>query len=328
MARKYNFCFTYNNYDDEGIHRIKSVKSKYIVFGKEIGESGTPHLQGFVSFKDARSEKSVRKDFPGCHITVANGTPGTNRDYCCKGSQPKAEWDDKGKLGPNYGKDADIYEEGTVPLSNKEAQETRWRDAIAAVSEERFDDVPDDLLGRLRDIDYAVSRMCKKRKVEELEEMPVCKWYWGPTGTGKSHRVGVEAPGAYRKDVNTRQWDDYNGENAIYFEDVDESFAVFGGDLKRIADKYPFTIKQIYKSTEKIRPTAIYVTSNMPPSDIWKNVNILVPIERRFDIVHMTTVFEGARADPPHPRASEATNDQGVRPVSPGRREFMEANGW
>jgi len=52
-ARKW--VFTLNNYTEADIERIKGVLKAdacyYAVVGKEVRESGMPHLQGFVHFK-------------------------------------------------------------------------------------------------------------------------------------------------------------------------------------------------------------------------------------------------------------------------------------
>lgn len=49
-----NWCFTLNNYTEDDVERINNlVTSKtgvtYVIYGKEVGESGTPHIQGFLT---------------------------------------------------------------------------------------------------------------------------------------------------------------------------------------------------------------------------------------------------------------------------------------
>lgn len=48
------WVFTWNNYDDGTLELLKSMldtdADKYVL-GKEVGESGTPHIQGWVVFK-------------------------------------------------------------------------------------------------------------------------------------------------------------------------------------------------------------------------------------------------------------------------------------
>lgn len=83
MSRKW--CFTINNYSVDIIpqlHRDFST-AKYVI-GKEVGESGTPHLQGFVEFKNAKSQKRMMKYMPRAHLTKAKGNAKQNYDYCSK----------------------------------------------------------------------------------------------------------------------------------------------------------------------------------------------------------------------------------------------------
>lgn len=42
------FCFTLNNYTKEEEDYLQAFPCTWLVMGKEVGESGTPHLQGEV----------------------------------------------------------------------------------------------------------------------------------------------------------------------------------------------------------------------------------------------------------------------------------------
>ena len=62
-ARK-DWVFTLNNYTDEEVEILNGVledatKCRYGVYGREVGESGTPHLQGFVQFVNRKRPNQV-----------------------------------------------------------------------------------------------------------------------------------------------------------------------------------------------------------------------------------------------------------------------------
>lgn len=84
-SKKRKFCFTLNNWKEEDIKIIVEQwnKDKYII-GKEIGASGTPHLQGYIEFKSPRSFTSIKKVIPRAHIEGARGTTKDNYIYCSK----------------------------------------------------------------------------------------------------------------------------------------------------------------------------------------------------------------------------------------------------
>ncbi len=79
-------CFTLNNYTEDDFTQLLSTfhDMKYII-GKEVGESGTPHLQGYVEFGRQYSFKQV-KELIGerAHIEKPKGTRKQNVKYCSK----------------------------------------------------------------------------------------------------------------------------------------------------------------------------------------------------------------------------------------------------
>lgn len=80
------WCFTWNNYSADSIEYIISMAedtgAQYI-FGEEVGESGTPHLQGTIRWKNAKAFNVVRKLLEGCHITPCRNWFASCK-YCAK----------------------------------------------------------------------------------------------------------------------------------------------------------------------------------------------------------------------------------------------------
>jgi hypothetical protein len=85
-SRGKNWVFTLNNYNEDDVERLSNDNDliEYIVFGKEVGESGTPHLQGFVQFK-SRVRFSKAQSFIGrrAHIEIAKHIAAAIK-YCKK----------------------------------------------------------------------------------------------------------------------------------------------------------------------------------------------------------------------------------------------------
>ena len=95
---------------------------KYIVFGKEVGENGTPHLQGYIEFASKKTMKGLKKLNDRAHWEVKydDSNPKEASDYCKKGEQPKDEWEKEGIDGENYGKNADVFEAGELSTAREQ----------------------------------------------------------------------------------------------------------------------------------------------------------------------------------------------------------------
>ena len=80
---------TINNYTTEDEEHIKSFcterNCKYAIFGKEISQKGTRHLQGFIHLhRRLRLGTLKQKISQTGHYEIANGSDEQNRDYCSK----------------------------------------------------------------------------------------------------------------------------------------------------------------------------------------------------------------------------------------------------
>ena len=85
------WCFTLNNWKEEDISSIVPIlreKCRLAIFGKEVGESGTPHLQGYLEFKSKSRPLGL---FPvKANWEKAKGDKASNIEYCSK--EDKNPW--------------------------------------------------------------------------------------------------------------------------------------------------------------------------------------------------------------------------------------------
>lgn len=83
------YCFTLNNWSDAELSSIAETADKNninYVIGKEKGEEGTPHLQGYVNLPVKKSMTSIIKLFDNkrIHWEPCKGSEAQNITYCTK----------------------------------------------------------------------------------------------------------------------------------------------------------------------------------------------------------------------------------------------------
>lgn len=113
-----HWVFTLNNYNDEDEATIQALAGvDYLVYGRETGEAGTPHLQGFISFTNRKRFLQVRNLLGGrAHVERMLGTANQAATYCKK--------------------DGDFFEVGTPPTTEPGPQWERVRDWALAYYQE------------------------------------------------------------------------------------------------------------------------------------------------------------------------------------------------
>lgn len=86
------WVFTINNPVEEDTNVLSGIIDNvptngvdYIVYGREVGDNGTPHLQGFIAFTNRKRFNAVRTVLGHrAHIEISRGTPQQAADYCKK----------------------------------------------------------------------------------------------------------------------------------------------------------------------------------------------------------------------------------------------------
>jgi len=87
MSVAKHWAFTLNNFTPDNEQRIAEASTAegvvYVVFGREVGSSGTPHLQGHVSLRCKKRIPYLVQNFGQAHWTVARNVR-RSIEYCKK----------------------------------------------------------------------------------------------------------------------------------------------------------------------------------------------------------------------------------------------------
>ena len=244
---------------------MQQVKCQYIIYGLEVGESGTPHLQGYVHFPNAVSAGHVKATLGNrVHIEIRHGSIQQAVQYCKK--------------------EGTFFERGHVRQSTKE---NKYADIVELAEQGKLVTIKED---------YPFFYLMYKPKLEALMAPDLhpftddlhdhFEWWYGPTGTGKSRKIWELYPKHYDKQMN-KWWDGYLYDEIVVIEEVDpkkcEHMAYF---FKRWCDRYPFRAEIKNGHLNNIRPQKIIITSNYTIKECFPNQQDYEPLLRRFKVTH------------------------------------------
>lgn len=269
MSKYRNFIFVLNNWQDKPVEHaaLDALPCRFMRYGKEVGETGTPHLQGTVVFKDPCTLSAAIGKMKGCHVEVCKSLD-ESLIYCAE--------------------DGDVTDRGTPPVSSAQkgaTEKERYKRARDHASRGEFDLIDSDIyvrhLGNLKKI-HAESQTQPPQLTELTNQ-----WLYGPPGTGKSSRAFSENPGAYLKGLN-KWWDGYSGQSAVIVDDMDPYHKSLAQEFKVWAHHMPFPAETKGGSL-CIRPEKIIVTSNYSIEEVWEDVLTQQAMKRRFTEIYIGT---------------------------------------
>jgi len=111
MSAAKNWCFTLNNYTEDDLERLENIVDtetnvQYIIFGKEVGNSGTNHLQGFISLRKKLKLNQVKALIgSNPHLETARNV-NASVQYCKK----EGNWKEFGSRSGGQGVRSDLDE--------------------------------------------------------------------------------------------------------------------------------------------------------------------------------------------------------------------------
>lgn len=256
------FCFTWNNPRPESEGILESIPGyTYLTFGREVGENGTPHLQGYIRFTNGKTLRAARQFLLGSHVEPAVTTTEAI-NYCHK--------------------DGDFVEFGTRPVDpveNGRDERERWQSAWENAKIGNVEAIPPDI--RIRQ--YSSIRRIQKDYMgrPQLLGGPCGIWVYGRSGVGKTHSVYSSYPDLYSKNAS-KNWDGYQNEDVVLFDDIDPAQCSWIVRFLKIwSDKYPF-IADNKGGSVIIRPKTFIVTSQYTIEELFADEPTREALQRRF----------------------------------------------
>lgn len=244
-------CFTLNNWTEDEYNHLSTVKCKYIIYGKEVGTNGTPHLQGYVEFENGRTLKGIKRVLGNrMHVEPARGTPVQASDYCKK----EGDFVEKGVLSAQ-GTRTDL---STIVTTLK-------NHGLKTV----IDETPEMFLKFAGNLQKLATHYQKHRTAP-----PRVYWLWGAAGVGKT-RIAVSNSRDYYIWNGSKFWNGYEQQSRVIIDDFTYDRTQDPGSyhyryLLRLLDHYELNV-EIKGGHIKFNSDLIFITCEFPPEHFWQH---------------------------------------------------------
>jgi hypothetical protein len=277
MAQSRFWCFTLNNYTQDELGNLDAWCAdedvEYAVLGREIGDSGTPHIQGYIQFVSRKRIGSLRGRFARAHFEIAR-CPAKAAAYCKKD-----------------GEYSEFGEAGRVP--------TRAERGVRTLAASRREELADTYRmggpSAAEAADPALWAYNGHTLIRNVHRAPLPRpdisgvWYFGPPGTGKSKLAWERYPCAYPKPSTTKWWNGYRGESVAIIDDLSPATISYQHLLVWV-DRYPCLV-ETKGGMMPLEVSTIVVTSNYRPEEVWPDANSvsIAAVRRRFTFTEFST---------------------------------------
>lgn len=271
------FCFTLNNYTNEEEQVIQMLgtvlKLKWLIYGRETGEQGTPHLQGAAVIGRQLAWATIKKSFPPrTHLEEMKGTPRESFIYCTKEDKNYYQWGDE----PKPGKRNDLINAVVAMRASSSLRDFVSDDENAAML--------------IRYTKGLITFRSLLQQPRNLDNPPQVYWLFGPTGAGKTkhawdflEKYFGTTNETWISNGSLRWFDGYDGHKGAILDDIRIDSKPYN-ELLRLLDRYPLRVE--YKGgTTEWNPEIIIITAPTPPEYFFRPGDDIEQLLRRVNRV-------------------------------------------
>lgn len=266
-----HWCFTLNNHFLDDIENIclfvNDDIARYVCFGEEISETGTPHLQGYIEFHKPHRLRAVKRLFNDeemfPHLEERRGTRDEARDYCLKTGQ----YHEAGSWCTGQGQRTDLATFNTLITMIKDGR----------TDAELVEFSPATFTKHYRGLDR-IRGIFEKQNSKQFRTVTV-NTVIGKAGSGKTRAAFEFDNDTFVVDCSNEQFpfNGYDGENTILLDD-------FRGGIKyahllRILDGHRLLVN-VKGGCRYAQWENVIITSNAEPST-WYKFGLTPELSRR-----------------------------------------------
>lgn len=259
MSRSDRWCFTVPNPGEWRPIWTPSSMS-YLVWEMETcPTTGTLHIQGYMRLTTRRRLQSA-KDLlvEGAHLELSRGSEEENRNYCLKefNQNPQIEHEEHGEYDPGrrQGRRSDL--EAAIETLRTAGLEAVQREHPAVYVRNHIG------LEKLQESLVPTPPLLRTMNVTVL---------WGAPGVGKTWRVLMTFPEAYRVRPGRDPWGTYNHEETILFDEFDyDKWRI--EEMNELVDIYRLRLDCRYRD-KWAHWRRVFIISNISPDYWWQYQN-------------------------------------------------------
>lgn len=266
------WVFRHSNYTSDDEKFFNDLEKTYMVYGREIGPLGTPHLQGTITFVRGYRISQLKKLSPNTHWETAKAIDSQN--YCMKDRDYVL--DDRRKQGSRteLSTAIDLAREGGIKsvAQNKPVEYVKYRAGIESLIQ---------------------------LEQPERNFKPHVIWAYGPTGTGKTRTIydvfGCKTEDVWISPKNLNTWFAYENQPIVVLDEFRNDSCSFH-ELLKILDRYPYNVKVNY-GHRVLNSHFIFITSPYHPKDVYDTEERIDQLIRRIDRIFRLAVDQDKYKD-------------------------------